>query len=540
MDIEKYKKIFTLESEKYLTELDTLLIRVEKDFNNHKLWSEIHGKVHSIKGMARALSLDRITQLAHLIEDWCKQFQEGARPSSPDAVQLIFDGTELLRALVAEKDDADPLANQEWYEKLTSRFKKGQEELPEEPPSETSPYQTPLSVPSKIDQVRVKYTIIEELLGISQEILLLENTLPPLSKQSAGLKNWIDHYRSMLKALYFRLAQLRLVPVEDFVLLFSKSLRDLAKQHNKEVKIEVVGGEVQADIALMDRLREPFIHLLRNAIAHGIESPEERVRGGKPGEGKITLEAIREKDVLVLKIGDDGRGLNRSAIVNYLKEKMSLTEKEIEEMPEGEFFNTILSPDFSSADEVSDMAGRGIGMSVVSQAIEYLGGSMSIRSQPSRGTEFIMELPLLLSVIYAVSFTIGKYFFSIPTVYVASIEKWEAPLPEDKSTFCDLRPLLGLKPNGNKSFYVLQVARPGEGADINGFDPHVLPPEQAPGNSRHVQLVVDTVIGNRPIMVTRAGELLAKAGIFSGVGIAENGELSLLLDLKNLESLNSM
>ncbi len=168
MDIEKYKKIFTLESEKYLTELDTLLIRVEKDFNNHKLWGEIHGKIHSVKGMARALSLDRITQMAHLIEDWCKQFQEGAKPSSPNAVQLIFDGTELLKTLVAEKDDADPLANQEWYEKLTSRFKKGPEELPEELPSETSPYQTHLSVPSKIDQVRVKYTIIEELLGLSQ------------------------------------------------------------------------------------------------------------------------------------------------------------------------------------------------------------------------------------------------------------------------------------------------------------------------------------------------------------------------------------
>lgn len=536
MDIEKYKKIFTQESEKYLTELDTLLMRVEKDFNNHKLWGEIHGKIHSIKGMARALSLDRITQLAHLIEDWCKQFQEGARPSSPNAVQSIFDGTELLRTLVAKKDDADPLANQEWYEKLSSRFKKGPEELPEELPSETSPYQTPLSVPSKIDQVRVKYTIIEELLGLSQEILLLENTLPPLSKQSAGLKNWIDHYKSMLKGLYFRLAQLRLVPVEDFVLLFSKPLRDLAKQHNKEVTIEVIGGEIQADIALMDRLREPFIHLLRNTVAHGIESPEERVRGGKPGEGKITLEAIREKDVLVLKIRDDGRGLNRSAIIKYLKEKMSLTEKDIEEMPEGEFFNTILSPDFSSADKVSDMAGRGIGMSVVSQAIESLGGSMSIHSQPSKGTEFIIKLPLLLSVIYAVSFTIGKYSFSIPTTYVASIEKWEAPLPEDKSTFSDLRPLLGLKPNGNKSFYVLQVARPGEGADSNDFDPHVLSSEQ----SRHVQLVVDTVIGNKPIMVTRAGELLAKAGIFSGVGIGENGELSLLLDLKNLESLNSM
>jgi len=540
MDITKYEKIFTQESEKYLQELDTLLMRVEKDLGNRDLWGEIHGKVHSIKGMARALSLERITQLSHSIEDWCKQFQQGETPVTPDAIQLIFDGTELLRVLVARKDGFDSPENQDRYDQLTSRFEKGPGGIPGEAPSADPSYPAAPSVPDRIDQVRIKYPVIEELLGISQEILLLENTLPPLPRQTAGLKNWVGHYRSMLKGLYFRLAQLRLVSVDDFAQLFSKAIRDLAKHHKKEVKVEVIGGEVQADIALMDRFREPFIHLLRNAIAHGVELPEERVEGGKAAEGKITLEAACEKDTLVLRMRDDGQGLNRSAIITYLKDRKSLTDEEIAEMPEDEFFNTILDKDFSSASAISDMAGRGIGMNVVSQAIEYLGGSMSIRSQPSKGTEFIIKLPLVLSVIYVVSFKIGPYSLCIPTLRVESIEKRESALREDNSSFYDLRALLGVKDNGRESFHVLRLTRTESAGNIDTSDLHTLPSREGGGDNGHVQMAVDSIIGNKPVMVMRLGEMIAKAGIFSGVGIGENGDLSLLLDLESLRGFSSM
>jgi len=541
MDIAKYEKIFTQESEKYLQELDTLLMRVEKDLGNRDLWGEIHGKVHSIKGMARALSLERIAQLSHSIEDWCKQFQQGETPVTPDAIQLIFDGAKLLKVLVVRKDEIDSPENQDRYDQLTSMFEKGPGEVSGEVPSADPSYAATPFVPEKIDQVRVKYPIIEELLGISQEILLLENTLPPLPRQSAGLKNWVDHYRSMLKGLYFRLAQLRLVSVDDFAQLFSRAIRDLAKQHKKEIKSEVIGGEVQADIALMDRLREPFIHLLRNAIAHGIELPDERVEGGKAAEGKITLEAACEKDTLVLRIRDDGRGLNRSAIITCLKDRKFLTDEEIAEMPEDEFLNTILDKDFSSADAISDMAGRGIGMSVVSQAIEYLGGSMSIRSQPSKGTEFIIRLPLVLSVIYAVLFKTGPYSLCIPTSHVEAIEQRESAPPGGSSSFYDLRALLGVKDNGRESFRVLRLTRSESAGNIDtSSDLHTLPSRQGGGDNGHVQIAVDSIIGNKPVMVMRAGEMIAKAGIFSGVGIGENGDLSLLLDLESLRGFNSM
>ena len=531
MDHTKYEKIFAQESERYLKELDDLLMRVEKDLINRDLWSEIHGKIHSIKGMARALSLDKITVLSHSMEDWCKEFQQGTVEATANTVQLLFDGAGLLTLLVARKGETDSHENQRWYNSLTSQFKKGPEESANRVQSVKPSHSPALSVTQKIDHVRVRYSLIEELLGISQEILLSEKALPPLSQEqiSSGLKSWIDHYTSLLKGLYFRLAQLRLMSVDDFSELFVKTIRDLAKEHNKEVRLEVIGGEIQADIALLERLREPFIHLFRNSIAHGIETPDERIRSGKNAEGRIILGARRERDSLFITISDDGQGINRSAIARHLKEKASMTDEQVARMSQEKFFNTILSPDFSSVSETTDMAGRGIGMNVAGQAIDYLGGSMTIRSEPSKGTEFIIKLPVSLAVIYAITFKIGKYTLSIPTSNVESIDKKENISPEKGSSFYDLRRLLGINDNEGGFSYSLKLKRPGKERNHNTPGQQ----EKAGGKVGDIELAVDNIISNKPLMVMPVGELLSKARLFTGVGIMENGDISILLDIEN-------
>lgn len=521
MDLTKYEKIFTQESEKYLKDLDDLLMQVEEDLVNRDLWSEIHGKIHSIKGMARALSLDKITDLSHCMENWCKEYQQGTMEATPGAVQLLFDGGDLLRLLVKRKGETDSHENQRWYNSLTSQFKGGPAESTNRVQPEKPSHSPTLPMTQRIDHVRVRYSLIEELLGLSQEILLSEKTLPILSQEqiTSGLKSWMQHYTSLLKALYFRLAQLRLMSVGDFADLFVKTIRDLAKGHNKEVRFEVIGGEVQVDIALLERLREPFVHLFRNSIAHGIEPPDNRVRAGKNREGKIILEARRERDSLIISIGDDGQGINRSAIIKHLKDKGSMTDEQIARMSQEEFLSTILSLDFSSVSETTDMAGRGIGMNVVAQGIDYLGGSMNIRSEPLKGTEFTIRLPLSLSVIYAVTFEVGTYTLSVPTSNVESIGRREHVSPEDSDSSYDLRGLLGVN-GGGEVFYTLKLRHLAEKSSHNRRD-------------GGVDLVVDRVIGNRPLMVMPVGELLAKVRLFAGVGIMENGDISILLDVGN-------
>jgi len=280
MDIDKYKKIFIQESGKYLHELDAALIRVEKDLPNRDLWSDIHGKIHSIKGMARALSLDTVSGLCHSMEAWCKEFQGGIVTPAPEALQVLMDGTELLKGLVSETAGGSSSEDAAQLKRVMALLAR----RPDERMNGTPPDTHPIAAPSRIDRIRVEYSLIEELLARSQEIILVEKTLPPLSQQqiSSGLRSWIDHYMSMLKGLHFQLAQLRLMPIHDFVSLFGKTIRDLARQYDREVTLGIAGGELQVDIGLMERLREPFMHLLRNAVAHGIEPPDESFRSRTP------------------------------------------------------------------------------------------------------------------------------------------------------------------------------------------------------------------------------------------------------------------
>ncbi len=519
MDIEKYKKIFIQESGKYLHELDTTLIRVEKDLLNRDLWSDVHGKIHSIKGMARALSLDTVSGLCHSMEAWCKKFQEGNVEPTADAVQVLMDGADLLKGLVAGTSDGRSPEDTTQLKRITAVLAKRPDELVHD----TQPDTRPISCPSEIDRIRVEYSLIEELLARSQEIILLEKTLPPLSQYqiSSGLRSWIGRYMSMLRGLHFQLARLRLMPVHDFVSLFDKTVRDLARKYDREVKIEVVGGELQVDIGLMERLREPFMHLLRNAIAHGIEPPDEREREGKNREGKIVFEADRSGDSLVLKVSDDGRGIDRTTIVHYLKDTMGMSDQEISRMSGEQVLNTILRVDYSSADETTQLAGRGIGMNVIARAIDYLSGSMTIHSESSKGTGFVIRLPLSLSIVYAIVFTLGPYTLSVPTSHVELIERKEATSSEQIKVFYDLGDRLGLDGLKRMPTHILKLRQP---PGINGATARKAP----------VRFAVDTIIGNIPLMVMPLGELLARARSFAGVGIMENGDISLLLDVEKL------
>ena len=306
MELEKYQKIFIQESNKYLDELDVVLIQVEKDLQNRRLWGDIHGKIHSMKGMARALSMDELATFCHAMEEWCKLFQEGAKTPGERVVQLFFDGTDLLKRFVAGKGELSLPEDLKRLKGITADLANPPDDLVDPPEPEIRPSHAP----AKIDRIRVDYALIESLLARSQEIMMLEKMLPPLTQDqiSSGLRAWVNNFIAMLKGLYFQLAQLRLMPVQDFGDLFGKTIRDLAKTYNREVTLEIVGGEIEVDIGLMDRLREPFMHLLRNAVAHGIEPPDEREHAGKRREGKITLEAERRGDQLVLKISDDGSG----------------------------------------------------------------------------------------------------------------------------------------------------------------------------------------------------------------------------------------
>ena len=523
MDLAKYKNIFAQESRKYLEDLEPLLISVEKELSNRELWEQIHGKIHSIKGMARALSMETISSLCHLMEEWCKQFQQGFCKAAKSNVQSLFEGLDVLALLVSSWGvDVSPEQKKK-REDLMARFER--EPFQDLPEAAMELESISVHSPKGIEHVRVEYSVIEELLGHSQEIILLDKSLPSLSEEqiSSGLRNWIDHCNSMLKGLYLRLAMLRLAPVADFAKLFDKTIRDLARKHGKEAKMEILGGEILVDIALMNRLKEPFMHLMRNFIAHGIETPEERTKAGKEREGRILLEAERKNDKLLLKMEDDGMGIDQIAVKRFLKEKKSMKDGEISRLSEEELLKVIFLPGFSTAHEATTLAGRGIGMDVVIRAIETLGGSIEVFSAPFKYTRFVMQFPLFLSVFDAFIFTVGPYRLSIPTTRIEAVESVaSAAGMEKRASLVSLKEFLCIEQTADRPSHIIRL-KGQNGETVSNSD------------SSGMRFAVDSIIGNTPLMAMPVGELLAKAKLFAGIGMMENGEISMLLDVEKLQ-----
>ena len=521
MDRSKYEQIFDQESGRYLKDLDDLLLKVEKEAGNRDLWGEIHGKIHSIKGMARALSLEKITTLSHLMEAWCKAYQEGSAGAAPTAIQAIYDGTDCLRHLVARQGSVESFEDQRWYSSLVALFEKAPDALSREEMAASPVEAEQRTQVQPINEVRVRYSLIEELLGLAQEIQLLEKTLPPLPPEQEfyGVKNWLAHCTSLMKVMYFRLAHLRLMSVGDFADLFNKSLRNLAASYGKKICFSVEGGDIEADITILERLREPLVHIFRNCIAHGIEFPEERIKAGKSEEGCIFIKAGKEKENLLLRIGDDGKGIDRSSIIDHLKKGGTLSEQEIQDLSDEALFSTILRPEYSSSTKTDDLAGRGIGMSVVAQAISYLGGSMKIVSKPTVGTEFQVRLPLTLSIVQALTFTVDGYTLSIQTSQVDAIDRVSNLSAAQYGKVQSLGELIGIGRN-QAMLHVIFLKSPAQ---------------QKLGVIEDLPTIgVDSIIGNRPLMVLPVGELLASAGVFAGVGIMENGDVTMVLDVEKV------
>ncbi len=273
----------------------------------------------------------------------------------------------------------------------------------------------------------------------------------------------------------------------------------------------------------MNRLREPFMHLMRNFIAHGIENPEGRSRAGKNPEGRILLEAERKGNKLLLKIEDDGRGIDQAAIRRFLRKKRLMKDSEIYGLSENELLKSIFLPGFSTAGETTTLAGRGIGMDVVVRTIENLGGAIEVFSAPSKGTRFVMQFPLFLSIIDAFIFTVGPYTLSIPTTHIEAVESAAAPESlKKRDSLEQLKDFLCIEKTADRPSHIIRLKSPEEVVSPNS-------------DSAGMRFAVDSIIGNTPLMAMPVGELLAKAKFFAGVGIMESGEISMLLDTEKLQ-----
>ena len=316
--------------------------------------------------------------------------------------------------------------------------------------------------------------------------------------------------------------KIRMVPVEQLFRRFPRIVRDVAKQRNKEIALEITGQNTDLDKTILDALAEPLAHLVRNAADHGIESAAERAAAGKPARGVIRLNAFHQGNQVVIEVSDDGRGLDCDKIVRRAIERGIITIEEAARLNEAEALHLVFKPGLSTADEVTEISGRGVGMDVVQSVVEKLKGSISIESDPGKGATFLLMVPLTLASIQALMFRVGGRLYAVPLASVVEITR----VTEPEIHNVDGREVLRLR---NQILTLVRLDRlVGAGSAPAGKKQYVV---VVTAGTRRFGLIVDNMVGEEELVIKALEDRLVASDFVSGASILGDGTVVLILNV---------
>lgn len=428
MDIEREKIVaaFLAESEEGLERTEQYLIAVETDPNNSELLEEMFRMAHTIKGNAAALDFPEVAGFAHVMEDLLDAIRARQIAISRDTVALLLHAVDALRALVpaaAEGNDRLSPSHQELKRLMAEHAAGKAAGTPQLTDSSVFELPSPAAVPgaavlsARNRTLRVDIQKLDEMLNLTGEIAIAQGRLRLMIAEVAGeqgrrLSDMQRETESLQKNLQEQVMGVRLVPVGPLFQQFVRAVRDISRSHNKLARLEVSGADVEVDTRVLENLKDPLLHMIRNAIDHGIEMPDVRHAKGKNPCGLLKLTAFHSAGNIVIQLSDDGAGFNRERIrekaqsLNLIPEEGRISDQEL--------LNLVFTAGFSTADHVSDLSGRGVGMDVVRRNIELLRGAIEIRSAEEHGTTLCIRLPLTLAIIEGFSVMANGETYVIP------------------------------------------------------------------------------------------------------------------------------
>ncbi len=382
--------------------------------------------------------------------------------------------------------------------------------------------------------VRVDIDKLDVLMNLVSELIIAKNGLVSAgaaspSGQMANAQAFheqIEYLERVTTNLHESVMKVRMVPIESVVNRFPRMIRDLNRKLNKKMELYMTGEETELDRTVIDEIGDPLMHLLRNSADHGLESNEERVRLGKPEVGSIFLDAYQDGNNVVIEVRDDGAGIDIDRVRQKAIEKGSITEKQAETMTDKDFIDLLFLPSFSTAEKITDVSGRGVGLDVVKTKIEALGGNITAKTVAGEGSTFTISLPLTLAIIQALMVKVGEEKYAIP---LGSINGIEDIAKEDIS-------LVQSKEVINLRGRVIPILRLHDILDMEPVenDPESLIVVVMQKAEQQVGLVIDELIGQQETVIKSLGHHITCDKLFSGATILGDGEVALILDTNTL------
>lgn len=380
-------------------------------------------------------------------------------------------------------------------------------------------------VTTKARHVRIDLARLDMLLNLVGELVIVRGRLQALTRRVADvpLEEAMADASRLIGDLQAEIMSSRLVPVGQIFDRFPRLVRDVARQLGKEVLFSVEGKDIELDRSLLDEIGEPVVHLLRNAVDHGLELPDVRVGNGKPRAGRLTLSAQRDKTAVLITVRDDGRGIDRSRVLARAL-TLGIVEPGTKSLDDDMLFRCIAHPGFSTAETVTDVSGRGVGIDAVQAKARTLGGSVELRSEPGKGTTVTIRLPITLAIVRALLARVGTEHYALPLTHVReTLEQSVASIGRVKG-----REVLQLRDE------VLPMVRLREVVQLSNERPPMEEIVIIERGERRAGLVVDELTGQQDIVVKPFDGARDGLALFSGATILADGAPALIMDVGSL------
>lgn len=534
-DREKIVAAFLAESEEGLERTEQYLIAAETNPENPELFEEMFRVAHTIKGNAAALDFAEVASFAHVMEDLLEAIRSHRIAISSNVIAVLLHAVDALRALVpaaAEGNGRLSPSHQELQRLMTAHASRAPASASPYPAANASETPSPAAVPGNVvlnsrnRTLRVDTQKLDEMLNLTGEIAIAQGRLRRMIAEVTGEqgRRLLDMQReteALQKNLQESVMGIRLVPVGPLFQQFARSVRDISQSHNKLARLEISGADVEVDTRVLENLKDPLLHMIRNAIDHGIESPEVRQVKGKNPCGLLKLSAFHSTGNIVIQLSDDGAGFNRERILSKARTLDLVSDDE--KVSDQDLFNFVFTPGFSTAERVSDLSGRGVGMDVVRRNIDLLRGTIEIRSNEEQGTTICVRLPLTLAIIEGFSVAANGETYVIPLELINEcIELPREQISPERSGVVNLR---------GEPLPFLRLGQIFGGSNALPSRENIVVLHHEEG---FAGIAVERLLGECQAIIKPLSRLFRDVTGVSGSTILDDGRVALILDVSTL------
>ncbi|MCC7050569.1 MAG: chemotaxis protein CheA [Bacteroidia bacterium] len=561
---EQYKEMFLSEAHENFEELNSLFTGLESNTSNKEVINAIFRITHTIKGNAMGMGFMAIGELAHVMEDLFSEIKSGNLTLDSTLFQSLFKANDKLGELIEGIKNNNPNVQYKGIKtKLEIVLKKAKEKTAPTNENKTAPTQalqsdttdlsettsnkateeddTSVSKLSFSDMVSIPVKKLDVLLNQVGELIIEKDSLISRSLEREGSVSELSRLHRITSDLQYSIMDIRLVQIGFLFNKFKRIVRDAASVENKKVELITEGTEIEIDRNILKIISDALVHLVRNSVGHGIEKPEVRHSISKPETGKVYLKARNEKETVIIEVQDDGAGIDANRIKEKIIQK-GLVKKEIaDKLSTDQILQFIFEPGFSSADQINEISGRGVGMDVVKRTAESIGGKVDIVTKVGQGTSIILHLPSSMSLKGALLFIQNDQEFAMPLTYtesVVSLNKSDIHRVSEglictylghNISLVFLSDLFMLNKLGQVN---------AEGKMYVTFDK--LPPDARVNiiivsyNHKLIGFVVDKLLQQKEIVEKPLSNPLDNIEMFSGATILGNGNVCLVMDVVSI------